>query len=122
MAEAIPSLLSQPSTGIAVLARQRAIKATKRHLQAQGIRPTQLAHRDIVAAADSYLRDHRAALIEDAVEMVRGSPALLAMYEKEQRQRQRLLERNSQQMHNAPTPALQGPSVCTIQVQNGEPK
>jgi hypothetical protein len=53
-----------------VLARQRAIKATKQQPRAQGLRPQCMAHREIVAAAEEYLAGHRAELIAEAVAVV----------------------------------------------------
>ena len=55
---------------VMVLARQRAIKAVKRGLQARGLRPHHMPHREIIAAADAYLADHRAELIAEATPIV----------------------------------------------------
>jgi hypothetical protein len=52
------------------LARQRAMKAAKHQLQAQGLRPSHFAHRDLLIKADAYLAAHRAELIEEAREIV----------------------------------------------------
>jgi hypothetical protein len=52
------------------LARQSAIKATKRQLQAQGLRPNHFAHRDIVIRAEAYLAQHREELIAEAKQIV----------------------------------------------------
>ena len=54
--------------------------------------------------------------------MVLASPTLRALYEREQRKRHRLAERNSELMHSAGTPNLQGLSVCECYEQNGERK
>jgi hypothetical protein len=75
MAEATDSLrLTQLRASIALathtLARQRAIKEAKRQLQAQGLRPSQFSHRDLVIRADQYLAEHRAELIAEAKEIV----------------------------------------------------
>jgi hypothetical protein len=48
---------------VMVLARQRAIKEAKHQLQAQGLRPTHLSHRDLLIRADQYLAEHREELI-----------------------------------------------------------
>jgi hypothetical protein len=60
------------SMGMAVnvLARQAAIKATKRQLQAQGLKPTHFPHRDLVIRAEQYLAEHREELIAEAREIV----------------------------------------------------
>ena len=60
------------SMGMAVnvLARQAAIKVTKRQLQAQGLKPTHLSHRDLVVRAEQYLADHREELVAEAREIV----------------------------------------------------
>jgi hypothetical protein len=55
---------------VMVLARQRAIKAVKRQFQARGLRPHHTSHREIIAAADAYLADHRAELIAEATPIV----------------------------------------------------
>jgi hypothetical protein len=52
------------------LARQAAIKATKRQLQAQGLKPTHFSHRDLVVRAEQYLADHHEELIAEAREIV----------------------------------------------------
>jgi hypothetical protein len=48
------------------LARQRAISATKRQLQAEGQRPSHIPHSQIVARAKLYLEDHREELLAEA--------------------------------------------------------
>jgi hypothetical protein len=75
MAEAILSLAQaqlRASMGMAVnvLARQAAMKAAKRQFQARGLRPHHTSHREIIAAADAYLADHRAELIAEATPIV----------------------------------------------------
>ena len=52
------------------LARRQAIKATKAELQAQGLRPSHIAHSKIVARANEYLLDHREELIAEAKQTV----------------------------------------------------
>jgi hypothetical protein len=60
------------SMGMAVnvLARQAALKAAKRQLQAQGLRPSQFSHRELTLRAEACLAAHRAALIADAKQIV----------------------------------------------------
>jgi hypothetical protein len=48
------------------LARQRALKAAKAKLQAQGLRPSHFSHRDLVIRAEAYLAEHREELIAEA--------------------------------------------------------
>jgi hypothetical protein len=122
MVEATRIMPPQPSTVIAVLARQAAIKAVKHQMQRRGPRVTHFPLREIHIAADDYLRDHRDELIAQTWEFARGSPALWAMYEKEQRKRQQLRDRNSANLHNARRPDLQGHSPCSTYVQNGDRK
>ncbi len=43
---------------ITVIARQAARKAVKRQFQAQGLKVSHIAAREITAAANDYLRDH----------------------------------------------------------------
>jgi hypothetical protein len=52
------------------LARQRALKAAKHQLQAQGLRVSQFSHRDLLIRADAYLAEHREELIAEAREIV----------------------------------------------------
>ena len=106
MAEATQIIGQQRSAVIATLARQAAIKAVKGQLQAQGLKLHHFAQRTIVAAADEYLAEHRQALVEEAAEKVRTSPALRALYDREQRRRQQLLERISANMHSERRPDL----------------
>ena len=49
---------------VMTLAKQRAIKATKAELQAQGLRPSHIPHCQIVARANQYLTAHRDELIK----------------------------------------------------------
>jgi hypothetical protein len=51
---------------VMTLAKQRAIKATKAELQAQGLRPSHIPHCQIVARANQYLTAHRDELISEA--------------------------------------------------------
>jgi hypothetical protein len=52
------------------LARQAAIKATKRQLQAQGLKVSHFSRRDLVVRAEQYLAEHREELIAEAKEIV----------------------------------------------------
>jgi hypothetical protein len=52
------------------LARQSALKATKRQLQAQGLKPHHFAQRELVSRAEQYLAAHREELIAEAREIV----------------------------------------------------
>jgi hypothetical protein len=52
------------------LAQQRALKAAKHQLQAQGLRVSQISHRDLVIRAEQYLAAHREELIAEAREIV----------------------------------------------------
>jgi len=52
------------------LARQAAIKATKRQLQAQGLKVSQFPMRDLKARAEAYLAEHREELITEAKQTV----------------------------------------------------
>jgi hypothetical protein len=65
MAEANPSL--RLNAAIVTLARQQAIKAVKRQYQAKGLKVHHFARRDIVMAANEYLREHRELIAEAAV-------------------------------------------------------
>ena len=62
-------LRASMSMAARVLARQRAIKAVKRALQAKGLKPQHIAKREIAAAADKYLANHPE-LISEAKEIV----------------------------------------------------
>jgi hypothetical protein len=73
---------------IMTVARQAAIKAAKRAIQAQGGKPAHVELRIIVAAANIYLREHPE-LIEEAAETVRKVPQLRTLAEREERQRRR---------------------------------
>jgi hypothetical protein len=53
-------------TAIAVIAQRAAIRETKAAMQRQGLKPATIPHREIVAAANGYLRDHRAELVAEA--------------------------------------------------------
>ncbi len=86
MDEAIQNIPRQPSAVIATLARQAAIKAVKRQLQAQGIKLTNMSHREIVILAEEYLAQHRQTLLAHAWELVCSAPTLRVLYDQEQRE------------------------------------
>jgi hypothetical protein len=50
-------------------ARERAVKGAKRQFQAQGLKPQRMAWKEIAAAGDVYLANHRE-LIAEAKETV----------------------------------------------------
>jgi hypothetical protein len=52
------------------LARRQAIKEVKRQLAAQGLRPSDFSHRDLVSRAEVYLAEHRAELFAEAKSIV----------------------------------------------------
>jgi len=60
------------SMGMAVnvLARQAALKAAERQLEAQGLRVSQFSHRELTLRAEACLAAHRDELIADAREIV----------------------------------------------------
>jgi hypothetical protein len=62
------------SIAFATLARQAAVKAVKRQLQAQGIKVPSLSAKDIRALADDYLGQHRERLVAEAKQIVATSP------------------------------------------------
>jgi len=78
MDEAIRSLQQVPTkaqshtmrAAVIALARREALKAVKRHVQAKGLRLSQIPHKVIIAAAADYLAQHRSALIADAKAIV----------------------------------------------------
>jgi hypothetical protein len=69
------------------VARQKAIKAVKRQMQAAGLKTSHVEMRIITAAANAYLQDHRDELLEEAAEMIVRVPGLLKLYEQEERRR-----------------------------------
>jgi hypothetical protein len=80
--------MSRMNATIMTLARQSAIKAVKRDIQAQGLRTASVERRIIVAAANIYLREHPE-LIGEAAETVRKVPQLRTLAEREERRRRR---------------------------------
>jgi hypothetical protein len=89
MDEATPILPLQPSRVIAVLARQAAIKAVKRQLQAQGLKPHCIDRKVIYARVDEYIAEHRQALLAQTWARVCSAPELRELYDREQRHRRR---------------------------------
>ncbi len=63
MDEVIQNIPPQPSFVITGLARQAAIKAVKRQLQAQGRKIATMKRREIVFLVEEYLAQHRDALL-----------------------------------------------------------
>jgi hypothetical protein len=49
---------------ISVIARRAAIRETKAEMQRRGLKPAYVPHREIVAAANEYLRNHRELIAE----------------------------------------------------------
>ena len=131
MAEA-STILSSPQIGakvaptlsyvIAAAARQTAKLAVKRQLQARGEKVSQLPARWIALQAEQYLAEHRAELMEESRALVLASPALRELYEREQRKRQRLAERNLRQKHSASAVDPTANSLNETHVQIGGPK
>jgi hypothetical protein len=66
----LTQLRASMSLATNTLALQRAMKAAKAKLQAQGLRVSQFSHRDLVIRAEAYLAEHRAELIAEAREIV----------------------------------------------------
>jgi len=70
----IAELEARRRRAVATVAQQGAIRVVKRQLQMRGLKPQYISRREIVAAANEYLRDHtsiRAELIAEAREIVR---------------------------------------------------
>jgi len=57
----------QLNAAIVTLARMRAVKAVKRQYQARGLKVHHFARREIVIAANEYLREHHELITEAAV-------------------------------------------------------
>jgi hypothetical protein len=86
----IPVPISRhPNATTITLARLAAIKAVKRQMAAQGLKVQYVERRIIIAAANVYLQEHFAELIEEAAETVRNVPGLRTLAEREARQRRR---------------------------------
>jgi hypothetical protein len=90
-----------------VLARLSAIKATKRRLQAQGLKVNHFSRRDLVTRAEAYLQDHRDELFAEAREEV---------------ERWRASGFFGKVLHRTGRPEPQGLSLCRYQARNGERK
>jgi hypothetical protein len=67
------------------LAHWLAKEAAKAQSRAQGIKPSQMTASGIARAATVYFDQHRAELIERATGMVRSSPRLQKLAEREER-------------------------------------
>jgi hypothetical protein len=101
MNEASGILPPQPSAVIFTLAKQAAIKAVKRQLQAEGRKLSSMSQSDISALANEHLAQHRDALLAHTWQYIQSAPALRELYDREQRKRQRMIERNSKHMQSA---------------------
>lgn len=99
---------------IRVLARQRAIKETKRSLQAQGRRSvSQKPKRGIVIVAEAYLATHP--------ELIADARPIVEQWRREDffgKRVARELERNSQNMSKGEGPTAQGPLLNETHAQN----
>ena len=69
-----------------------------------------------------YLAEHRAELFAQTWERVQRSSELWELYEKEQRKRQRELERKSRYLRKEGGPERQKELLSETYVQNGEQK
>jgi hypothetical protein len=69
-----------------MVVRLAAIKAVKRDMQAQGLRPAHVEQQVIVSAAATYLREHPE-LLEQAAETVQRNLELQTLAEREERRR-----------------------------------
>jgi hypothetical protein len=65
-----PALTASMALATNVLARQAAIKAAKRQLQAQGFRVSQFSQRELTLRAEACLAAHREELIAEAKQIV----------------------------------------------------
>jgi hypothetical protein len=100
------------------LARQRAIAAVKRQIQAEGRRKlSQIAHCEIVVLAKEYLAAHPE-LIDEAKPIVEQWAAEGFLGKRAARE----LERNSQVTNRQRRPAAQGLLVCESHERNGGPQ
>ncbi len=118
MAEAIHSLAeaqlrAKITMGVRVIAQQRAIKAVKHQLQAQGRKVSDFAHREIVLAAKDYLAENPE-LIAEARPIVLRMLAEGVLGKRVARSVQHL-----QLLHSAARPEAQGLSLCKTHAQNG---
>jgi hypothetical protein len=65
----------------------------KHQLRAKGLKVAHFAARDLSRMAEDYLAQHRAQLIAETWARVQSAPSLRELYDKEQRNRQRQIER-----------------------------
>ena len=96
------------------LGRQQAIKAVKRALAAQGLKPQHIPMREIAAAARDYLAAHP--------ELIAEAKPIIEQWRTEGffgKRAALIAERNSQDLHNARRPDPQGLSLCESHAQNG---
>jgi len=66
----LAKLRASMSMATRVLALQAALKATKRKLQAQGLKVNHFPMRELKARAETYLAEHREELIAEAKQIV----------------------------------------------------
>jgi hypothetical protein len=59
-------LAQRQAQAVSVLAKRRAIAATKKRLRGMGLKPQYMPLREIVALAEEYLAAHRAVLVAEA--------------------------------------------------------
>jgi hypothetical protein len=88
MDEATPSI--PRSAVILTLAKREAVKAVKRQLHAEGRRLSSMSQSDISALANEHLAQHRDALLAQTWRYICSAPELRELYDREQRQRQRM--------------------------------
>jgi hypothetical protein len=65
-----PKTEARMGAAVAVLARQRAVKAAKHQLHARGLKPQYMPLPQIAAAAEDYLANHRAQLVAEAKQII----------------------------------------------------
>jgi hypothetical protein len=80
---------------IAVLCEYRAKKQVKELLRRKGEKVSAYSAAEIKVMAEQWAAEHREELIADAKRMIASSPELTKMYEKEQRQRQKMTQGRS---------------------------
>jgi len=83
------TIAPQPSHVIAVLAKQTAIRAVKRQLQAQGRKVWHVSRREIEIAANEYIAAIEPNSIAQSWETVRKAPELRTLTEQEERHHRR---------------------------------
>jgi hypothetical protein len=91
-------LLSQPvdnrSAVVCTLARQKAVKAIKERLRAQGVRLRDVSNRELHIWADLWFEAHRQELIDQTTQWVMSCPELRKLYDREQRLRAKLITKS----------------------------